>query len=127
MGCRTRGYLERLGVYLTTTVMYLKRLAISLCLAISFSASITGDQMKRPRILGLSHMAAFVSDLRKARSFYEDFLGYQEPYVLKREDGSDRIVFIKINEQQYIELFAENPRQDGQLNHISFFTDSAET
>ena len=82
--------------------MYMKRLAISLCLAISFSGSITGDQMKSPRILGLSHMAVFVSDLRKARSFYEDFLGYQEPYVLKREDGSDRIVFIKINDYQYI-------------------------
>ncbi len=104
----------------------MKRLAISLCLVISFSGSITGDQMKRPRLLGLSHMAVFVSDLRKARSFYEDFLGYQEPYVLKREDGSDRIVFIKINDHQYIELFAENPRQDGHLNHISFFTDSAQ-
>jgi hypothetical protein len=46
--------------------------------------------------------------------------------VLKREDGTDRIVFIKINDNQYIELFAENPKQDGHLNHISFFTDSAQ-
>jgi hypothetical protein len=46
--------------------------------------------------------------------------------VLKREDGSDRIAFLKINENQYLELFAESPRQDGRLNHISFLTDSAE-
>src|SRR5258706_7653534 len=104
----------------------MERIAISLVLAISFVGSIAGDEVRRPRVLGLSHMAVFVSDLRKARSFYEDFLGYQEPYVLKREDGSDRIVFIKINDYQYIELFAENPRQDGHLNHISFFTDSAQ-
>src|SRR5438445_558271 len=101
------------------------RLAISLLLAISFAGSIVGDDVKRPRILGLSHMALFVSDLKKARAFYEDFLGYQEPYVLKREDGSDWIVFIKINDDQYIELFAEAPKQDGHLNHIAFYTDSA--
>jgi lactoylglutathione lyase len=109
-----------------TIMKSMKRLAISLLLAISFVGSIAGDEVRRPRILGLSHMAVFVSDLRKARSFYEDFLGYQEPYVLKREDGTDRIVFIKINDNQYIELFAENPKQDGHLNHIAFFTDSAQ-
>ena len=71
-------------------------------------------------------MALYVRDLEKARAFYKDFLGYEEPYALKRDDGSDRIAFIKINEDQYIELFAESPKQDGSLNHIAFFTDSAE-
>ena len=80
----------------------------------------------RPHILGISHMALFVSDLTKARAFYKDFLGYAEPYSLKRDDGTDRIAFIKINEDQYIELFAESPKKDGHLNHISFYTDSAE-
>ena len=84
------------------------------------------DPAKRPRILGVSHMALFVSDLGKARVFYKDFLGYAEPYALKRDDGSDRIAFIKINEDQYLELFAEPPKKDGHLNHISFYTDSAE-
>jgi lactoylglutathione lyase len=84
------------------------------------------DEVKRPRILGVSHMAVFVSDLQKARAFYKAFLGYEEAYTLKRENGSDRIAFIKINEDQYVELFAEDPKQDGHLNHVSFFTDSAE-
>jgi catechol 2,3-dioxygenase-like lactoylglutathione lyase family enzyme len=83
-------------------------------------------EARRPRILGLAHMALYVSDLQKARAFYKDLLGYEEPYTLKREDGSDRIAFIKINEDQYLELFAESPKQDGNLNHIAFFTDSAE-
>jgi catechol 2,3-dioxygenase-like lactoylglutathione lyase family enzyme len=109
-----------------TIMKSMKRLAISLLLAISFAGSIAGNDVRRPRVLGLSHMALFVSDLKKARAFYEDFLGYEEPYVLKREDGSDRIVFIKINDNQYIELFAENPKQEGHLNHIAFFTDSAQ-
>ena len=71
-------------------------------------------------------MALYVSDLAKARGFYEDFLGYGEPYVLKRKDGTDRIAFVKINEDQYLELFAEEPQHnDGQLNHISVATDDA--
>lgn len=70
-------------------------------------------------------MALYVSDLQAARAFYKDFLGFAEPYVLKRDDGSVRIAFIKVNDDQYIELFAEAPKQDGHLNHIAFYTDSA--
>ncbi len=80
----------------------------------------------RPRVLGISHMAIFVSDLNKAREFYEDFLGYAEPFNLKRDDGSVRIAYVKINEDQYIELFTDKPTHEGQLNHIAFYTDSAE-
>ena len=46
--------------------------------------------------------------------------------MLKREDGADRIAFIKVNENQYLELFAESPKEDGHLNHLSFLTDLAE-
>ena len=94
----------------------------------STGSSQTGasPRKSRPHILGVAHMALYVSDLQAARAFYKDFLGYAEPFALKREDGSDRIAFIKINDDQYIELFAESPKQDGQLNHIAFFTDSAE-
>ena len=70
-------------------------------------------------------MALFESDLDKARHFYKDFLGFAEPYQLKRKDGTDRIAFIKINEDQYLELFAEPPKQDGHMNHISVQTDDA--
>lgn len=76
-----------------------------------------------PRILGLSHMALFVSDLEKSRAFYRDFLGFAEVYKLQRPDGGDRIAFIKINEEQYIELFAEPPKDDGRVNHIALYTD----
>jgi catechol 2,3-dioxygenase-like lactoylglutathione lyase family enzyme len=105
---------------------FLKRLALSLLLLIGWAGSLAATDPERPRILGVAHMALYVSDLAKARAFYEDFLGYQEPYVLKRDDGSDRIVFIKVNENQYIELFAEKAGPDGHLNHIALYTDSAE-
>ena len=98
-------------------------LSASLLLSLQSSGA---DTVSRPHVLGISHMALFVSDLAKARAFYEDFLGYAEPYKLKRDDGTDRIAFIKINEDQYVELFAEPPKKDGHMNHISFYVDSAE-
>jgi catechol 2,3-dioxygenase-like lactoylglutathione lyase family enzyme len=102
------------------------RLAAFLLFSCLITVIEVADQPRRPRIMGVSHMALYVSDLQKARAFYKDFLGFEEPYTLKRDDGSERIAFIKVNEDQYIELFAESPKRDGNLNHIAFFTDSAE-
>ncbi len=91
------------------------------------SLAVNGRQSAaRPRILGVAHIALYEGDLNKARTFYEEFLGFGEPYKLKRQDGTDRIAFIKINDYQYLELFAEPPKQDGHLNHISFYTNDAE-
>lgn len=81
---------------------------------------------RRPKILGVAHMAIYTSDLAKARAFWKDFLGFAEPFSLKKKDGSeDRIAFIKINDFQYIEIFNEKPRAEESLNHISFYTDDA--
>jgi catechol 2,3-dioxygenase-like lactoylglutathione lyase family enzyme len=89
------------------------------------AASLFGQQ--RPKILGLAHVAYYVSDLDKARVFYKDFFGFAEmPFTLKKPDGSERIAFIKINDTQYLELFAEAPKDDGMLNHIAIYTDNAD-
>src|ERR1700730_6676545 len=98
-------------------------------LTASFLASsiLAQDSPKRPKVLGVAHMALYFSDLAKARAFYKEFLGFdEEPFTLKKSDGSERIVFIKINDQQYLELFAEDPKTDGRLSHISIYTDDAD-
>jgi catechol 2,3-dioxygenase-like lactoylglutathione lyase family enzyme len=102
----------------------MRRLPIFFLLATSLLAA-QHSEVKRPRILGIAHVALYVSDLNKARAFYKDFLGFDEPFALKRDDGSERIVFIKINDQQYVELFAEAPRNDDRLNHVAIYTDDA--
>jgi catechol 2,3-dioxygenase-like lactoylglutathione lyase family enzyme len=104
----------------------LKRFAIVLLFSSLAMAIGAVDAPPRPRILGISHMGLFVSDLAKSRQFYEDFLGFAEPYNLKRDDGSVRIAFVKIDDDQSIELFTDPPKQSGQLSHIAFYTDSAE-
>ena len=82
--------------------------------------------MTRPKILGVAHLAVFVSDLAKARAFYEDFLGFEEPFTLPKSDGSVEIAFVKINDCQWIELFNRPSAGEGQLNHIAIYTDDAD-
>lgn len=81
---------------------------------------------KRPRLLGVAHMALSVSDVEKARAFYRDFLGFTEPFDLKNADGSLAMTFIKVNDEQYIELFPGYKAGEDRLRHISFYTDNAE-
>jgi len=82
----------------------------------------------RPKILGVAHMAIYVKDLAKTRQFYEDFMGFGEPFTLPKKGGEPgvRIAFVKVNDRQYMEIFNEADRGEGQLNHISFYTENAD-
>jgi len=91
------------------------------------SAAFAQDPPSRPKILGVAHLAVFVKDLARTRQFYEDFLGFGEPFTLPTKDGSGvRIAFVKINDNQYLEIFTEPDRDEGPLNHISVYTGDAD-
>ncbi len=85
-----------------------------------------GAEPVRPKIKGVAHIALFAHDYEKARAFYRDFLGFEEPYSLTNADGTPSLTFFKINERQYIELFPEKTADTDRLNHISIETDDAE-
>ena len=78
-----------------------------------------------PRILGMAHMAYYVSDLKQARDYYEGFLGFQEAFTLKNADGTDHVVFIKINDHQFIELYNEPVKNYGFIHDAGFETNDA--
>jgi catechol 2,3-dioxygenase-like lactoylglutathione lyase family enzyme len=80
----------------------------------------------RPKVLGIAHIALFVSDLPQARAFYQGLLGFEEPFTLPKPDGSVEIAFVKINDRQWIELFNQPAGGEGQLHHIALYTDNAE-
>ncbi|MFN0121641.1 MAG: VOC family protein [Blastocatellia bacterium] len=103
-----------------------KHIILSLCLCVLVAGASGLAQGKRPRITGVAHMALYVSDIEKSLGFYRDFLGFQEPYRLNNPDGSLSLTFIKVNEDQYIELFPGLKPQQDRLNHISFQTENAE-
>ena len=74
----------------------------------------------------MAHYSIFVSDLAKARAFYEDFLGYEEAFTLPKADGTVQMAFLKINDLQYVELVNQPNKGEGQLNHLGLYTDDVE-
>jgi lactoylglutathione lyase len=80
----------------------------------------------RPKITGVAHIALAVHDIAKSRVYYEDLLGYREPYKLDNADGSLSMTFVKVNERQYIELSPEKTANTDRLMHISIEVEDAE-
>lgn len=77
----------------------------------------------RPPIVGIAHVAFQVSDLGKARVFYGELLGYEEPFQVFTEDGKLRLTYFKINDRQYIEIFPDlPPDKEDRLSHIALET-----
>jgi lactoylglutathione lyase len=66
-----------------------------------------------------------VHDIEKSRAFYKDFLGFDEPFSLKNDDGSLKLTWIKINDRQTIELFPEKESGSDRLYHIAVETPDA--
>jgi len=57
-------------------------------------------------IKGMAHTAYTVQDMNKALHFYCEILGFTELFELKRpETGEPWIVYLKVKEGQFIELF----------------------
>jgi lactoylglutathione lyase len=80
----------------------------------------------RPRIVGLSHIGLFVSDMPKALTFYTDFLGFEEQFQLTRPDGTVDLKFMKVNDRQFIELFTERKAEDDRLYQVAFIVEDIE-
>jgi catechol 2,3-dioxygenase-like lactoylglutathione lyase family enzyme/predicted enzyme related to lactoylglutathione lyase len=83
-------------------------------------------QTDQARITGLAHMAYYVSDLQKARDFYEGWLGFQEAFTIPNPDGSVHAVYVKINDHQYIVLYVEAGNNHGFMHDAGFETNNAE-
>ena len=82
--------------------------------------------VERPKILGVAHFGVYVSDLMKAREFYQGLLGYEDPFTLARADGAMDFASVKINDTQFIELYNRPTAGEGQLHHVALQTDDAE-
>jgi catechol 2,3-dioxygenase-like lactoylglutathione lyase family enzyme len=95
--------------------------ALLLCVSVTVAQTVG-----RPRITGLSHIALYTRDVDESRTFYRALLGYDEPFSLNKPDGSLDLTFIKVNDRQWIELFADREPGKDRLHQIAFETDDAE-
>jgi len=81
-----------------------------------------------PQILGISHVAVKAADVEKSVAFYRDFLGYAETGRLKyKDDGSLMLVFMKVSDTQWIEIFdARRLAKEDRLYQVCFRVADAE-
>ena len=80
-------------------------------------------------IVGLGHVAIKVKDLDATLAFYSGLLGFPEMMRLPAEDGSVGLVYLRITERTFLEIFpgAETDRAPGWnangVNHICLEVD----
>lgn len=102
------------------------RLSVLVALAALIASGASAQPVQRPHITGVSHIALYSADIEQSRIFYTGFLGFDEPYSLNRPDGSLDIAYFKVNDRQWIELFADREPGKDRLHQVAFETDDAE-
>jgi catechol 2,3-dioxygenase-like lactoylglutathione lyase family enzyme len=86
----------------------------------------SAQELKRPRITGLSHVAVYIHNVDSSLAFYRDFLGFQEQFRLNKPTGEPSTIFMKVNDLQCIELFPEKEPGTDRLYQVALITDNAE-
>ena len=56
-------------------------------------------------ILGIGHLALKVRDLDRSLEFWRDRVGFREMDRLRRDDGTTWLVYLRITDTQFLELF----------------------
>jgi lactoylglutathione lyase len=75
-------------------------------------------------ITSLGHVAIRVSDVDRTLAFYSGKLGFEEMLRLHREDGRLWLLYLRITDEQYLEVFPDAvgerapPQESNGLNHI---------
>jgi catechol 2,3-dioxygenase-like lactoylglutathione lyase family enzyme len=114
-------------MFLIRSPRFLLLLVVALLLTSSLSKA-QDAAPPRPQITGVSHVGYFVTDLPKTIAFWHDLLGFDE-YTTLNKPGTDqvRIAFIKINDQQHIELFTDAPTlPPSMMSHYCFSVSNVE-
>jgi lactoylglutathione lyase len=83
-------------------------------------------------ITSIGHVAVRVADIDRSLAFYTGRLGFPEMLRLHRDDGSLWLVYLRITDAQYLELFPDAkgerapPEDANGLNHLCLTVDDIE-
>lgn len=94
------------------------------------AAKWTEREEKMQGINGLGHVAIKVTDLDRSLDYYINKLGFPEMLRLTKDDGTVWLVYLRITDEQYLEVFpgAENDRAPGWnangMNHMCLTVDN---
>src|SRR6202142_2434096 len=101
------------------------RLISSAIIGLALSAGAFAQE--RPPILGVAHIALKTDDLAAAREYYGKYLGFAEAFSIPNADGTLEVIYFKVNDHQYIEVFPGlKGEAEDRLSHIAFETTNAE-
>ncbi|MEO8663401.1 MAG: VOC family protein [Bryobacteraceae bacterium] len=99
------------------------KIALAALAACGFSQTNTAPT--RPHIVGVAHIGLHTDNLEAARAFYGRQLGFEEAFQLDKPQGGLMLVYFKVNDHQYIEVFPDWKGPDQLiLSHIAFETDN---
>jgi lactoylglutathione lyase len=83
-------------------------------------------------IISIGHVALKVKDIEKSLAFYTQKMGFPEMFRLNREDGRVWLVYLRITDDQYLEIFPEavqdsapGPENNG-INHFCLTVENIE-
>lgn len=82
---------------------------------------------------GLGHIAIRVKDVQRSLDFYVGKLGFEEMLRLHRDNGDLWLVYLRVNDEQYIEVFPyavgdeAPPREAIGLNHTCITVDDIDS
>jgi catechol 2,3-dioxygenase-like lactoylglutathione lyase family enzyme len=89
-------------------------------------AAVPSAHAERPPIIGVAHIGLKTGDLAASRKFYGHDLGFDQPFEVDKPSGGLMLIYFKVNDHQFIEIFPElkTPTED-RLSHIAFETTDA--
>src|SRR5438128_11483042 len=73
----------------------------TLAIILSFAPRIFAQDIP---VVGIANVTFKVSDLAKARGYYQGVLGMQEAFEIKDASGKTVSVYFKVNDDQFIEV-----------------------
>ncbi len=88
------------GVTKLNAIAYKSGMADSQVFAGVYDVMVPPPETSSSPLRGIAHLAYRVTSLAAARHFWEDYLGFAEPFTV-----ASNMAVIKINDQQYVELY----------------------
>jgi lactoylglutathione lyase len=75
------------------------------------SGTLFGGEQDAAGVQMLGHVGLGVSDLQRALHFYTYQLGLKEAFRLKRPDGSPFLLYLRVDDSNFVELFPGGTKQ----------------
>ncbi len=71
-------------------------------------------------ITRIAHLAFGVKNMQDSFHFYLDILGFKKAFTLSSPEGTPWIEYIKISDNQFIELFYSDPQKPFPKDEVSY-------